>query len=1265
MSLPSFPAFVVQGEEGSAGIRWKKWIDKLENMLCGLDVTADDRKKALLLHYAGDEVYEIFDNFSDDQKGVDAVTGADNTPNTYQVAKKSQTDYFTPKQNVAYDTFKFRGTIQQPSETIDAYITRLKTIAHRCDFHDVDREILGQLVQGCSSSKVRQIFHSTQIDDESTVDEDYDNPYYSSDEVVFSISNPKSKSLSVEVHIFNKPVPLLIDTGASVSLMTFDTYKKVCPKAPLYGPCPLIFAYGSDVPLPIIGFVTTDVNYNDQRIPAKFYVVNNNKVNKANNLMSLDMAETLGLVHFTFALSPDDKFHTLFSNGVGKIKDISIKLHIDQSVRPVAQRHRRIPFHVRKDVEAELNRLEKLDIIEKIEGPTPWVSPVVVVPKKQGVRLCIDMREANKAIKREKHIMPTLDDLIADLNGSTVFSKLDMSNAYHQLELDPESRYITTFSTHVGLRRYKRLLFGVNAAAEIFQNAIAELLADIPGAKNLSDDIIIHGKTQAEHDVALQATLQQLQNHGAKLNREKCVFSVSELTFFGHIFGKKGVAASPDKVSTIINSPPPTNVSEVRSLLGMTQYVARFIANYATITEPLRNLTKKDAPWEWSEKEQQAFNCLKETLTNAKVMSYFDQRKPTKILVDASPVGLGAILTQEGKIICYASRALTPTEQRYSQTDREMLAVVYGVEHFHLYLYGSSFTVVTDHKPLLGIVNSQKPTTARIERWRLRLMPYEMSLTYAPGRDDLNPADYISRHPQSTPQRENKGEEYINYVAENAVPVAMTKHEVRIETQRDDQLQKVMRAIQTGQWQDGDVSDFARFSEELSMHDGLILRGHRLVIPKTLRQKVINIAHQAHQGIVKTKQCLREKVWFPRIDTMVEETVKSCIPCQASYPGPKAREPIISTPLPSEPWSALALDFAGPFPSGDYLLVVIDEYSRFPEVEIISSTSAKIVTRKLETIFSRQGIPKTVKTDNGPPFHGQEFSHFATQFGFHHRKITPLWPEANGEAERFMRTLDQNIRSSTAANLNWKTQLPTFLRQYRGTPHSSTGVSPFEALTKRKMNIGLPDCSLPLDPIPVHTRMIHNDFLSKRKMTEFTDRKRHTQLCDINPGDHVLVKQKKLNKLSTPYSPLPYVVIKKKGSMLTAQRGNHSIVRNSSHFKPIQGDHTVNNDVEEKEDDDEEEDGEAEAQAFPYTSQTRKLPVQPNSPTNRPVSPAHSPRRPTAMFHTPTTARVPNTSPRHSQPAMTPAQPDRPDASPPVRPQRQRHAPTYLEDYER
>ena len=199
----------------------------------------------------------------------------------------------------------------------------------------------------------------------------------------------------------------------------------------------------------------------------------------------------------------DELFH-----GLGKLKGYQVKLHIDESVQPVAQPHRRVPFHVRQQLEEQLKRDEEFGVIERIEGPTPWVSPIVVAPKPKSpgqIRVCMDMRQANQAIKRERHVTPSIKEIIGDLNGAKVFSKLDHNQGYNQLELAPESRYITTFGTHLGLMKYKQLSFGISSAAEIFQNVIRETLEGIPGALNISDDILVFGKTQRAHDHTLEA----------------------------------------------------------------------------------------------------------------------------------------------------------------------------------------------------------------------------------------------------------------------------------------------------------------------------------------------------------------------------------------------------------------------------------------------------------------------------------------------------------------------------------------------------------------------------------------------------------------------------------------------------------------------------------------------------------------------------------------------------------------------------------------
>ena len=310
--------------------------------------------------------------------------------------------------------------------------------------------------------------------------------------------------------------------------------------------------------------------------------------------------------------------------GLGKLKNHAVELNIDKEAIPQAQPQRRIPFHTRKKVKHAVKELQKDDddIIEAVPEtqPTPWVSPIVAVPKKDDtVRICVDMRMENQAINRVRYQIPTVNDISLDLNGAKYFSKLDLAQAYHQLPLDEESRYITTFSTHVGLFRYKRLAYGINASAEIFQHALQQSLEGIQGVRNIADDIIVHGKSREEHDTAHRNCLKSLQEKGLTLNAKKCSFLQPTLEFFGQIFSAEGTCPDPERVTDLQNTPTPTNAQEVRSLLGMANCSSKYIRNYATITSPLRELTKKNVRFSWTEIHQNAFTKLKDALIAAPV----------------------------------------------------------------------------------------------------------------------------------------------------------------------------------------------------------------------------------------------------------------------------------------------------------------------------------------------------------------------------------------------------------------------------------------------------------------------------------------------------------------------------------------------------------------------------------------------------------------------------------------------------------------------
>lgn len=1278
--VTSVQPFDTETDPSSLGSRWNKWIQRFENYLVAMNITADPRKKALLLHLAGERVHDIYETLADDN-------------DKYDETKTKLHGYFSPKKNTQYLVYKFRQATQLSGETLDTYHTKLKMLAKDCDFADADREIMAQIIQSCTSSRLRRralrepdmtlndlldlgrmleisekqaegieenaaaavnalqlkgnkqqhlankrTERSTQcrncggkyphqgdcpakgkecrgcgkqnhyakvcrasqrtpahqsqekdtthrkqksfkkVNQVTACSEDTARDSSSSEEKYLFVVNsdtgvPQPKT---DIKLNGVTVPVLIDSGAAVNVVNEGVFNTLDPQPKLTTANIKIFSYGSKTALPIVGKFTCNVQATTKQTETMFYVLRGD----GHSLLSYATASQLGLIHIinTVDTPPSgrsvadeliESYPELFT-GIGKLKDFQVKLHIDTNVQPTCQPHRRVPFHVRQKVEKELQKLEDDDVIEKVTGPTPWVSPIVTPPKPKDpdkVRICVDMRQANTAIQRERHITPTMDDVIHELNGAKVFSKLDLNAGYHQLELHPASRYITTFTTHLGLRRYKRLNFGISSAAEVFQNAICQTLQGIPGVKNLSDDIIIYGVSQEAHDDALRAVFKRLKDSGLTLNRNKCEFNKQHLEFFGFIFSADGISADPKKVSAIHNASDPKDPAEIRSLLGMANYCARFIKDFSTITAPLRELTKKDAPWQWGSEHAAALQALKKGLTSDTTMSYFDPKKETELIVDGSPVGLGAILSQKDKkgekhIVAYASRALSDVERRYSQTEREALAIIWSCEHFHLYLYGHPFTMVTDHKPLEMIWNNPRSKQpARIERWGLRLQPYDFRVEYRKGAD--NPADYMSRHPLPVQPTDRTraakvAEEYVNFVAQQATPKAMTLQEIKTETLKDTTLQQVSAHIKNNSWrfitdntQNAAVlKQFKLVSDELTVSPGddIILRGTRIVIPTALQQRALQIAHESHQGIVKTKALLREKVWYPGIDQQVETLIRTCLACQVNTPVTQT-EPLKMTELPAAPWHSVSADFYGPLPSGEYLLVIVDDYSRFPMVEFIRSTSANTVIPVLDKAFSLFGIPRVFKTDNGPPFNSAQFAEFANYLGFKHRKITPLWPQANATAERFMRTIGKVIRIAQMQGLPWKQQLHIFLREYRATPHSTTGMSPAELIFRHKMNTKLP--SADATPIPADSEVRRTDTEAKAKMKAHSDARRHATPADFKLGDTVLCKQQKQNKLTTPYQAEPLTVISVKGPMITAGKSGYTITRNSSFFKRI------------------------------------------------------------------------------------------------------------------
>ena len=1243
----------------------------LEYYMTASNIQDGARKKAVLLHLAGNKVQDIFHTLP--EPGED-----------YTGALAALNAYFKPKRNIPFERHQFRQATQMPGEGIDSFVTKLRQLAKTCEFDNDEDAIRDQVIDKCLSGRLRRrllrensltldsllqiskafesaeaqasqmeltpaspphsvnalshqnnhkkkwqkfssgkpraatnknarnveekpqseivcfccglaghkardpncpalgkkcnkcgkenhfgrVCKSSQQKKPSrsgvhlvTADDDS-----SEDEYLFALGH-SSKTVTVNINAVDTAV--IIDSGASVNVLDADTFTKLLRHGDIQlSECKKrILPYGATKPLPVKGSFQANVFSPDtnRTVQATFIVV---ETSNSGSLLSKNTATQLDLLR----VGPGDdvpvnlldmnssteaivtRFPAVF-DGVGKLKDYQLTIHTDNSVTPIAQPLRRTPFHVRKDVERKLKELEDLDIIEDADGPTPWVSPLVAVPKSNGdIRVCVDMRRVNEAIIRERHPIPTLEETLHSLNGATVFSKLDLRWGYHQIELSPESRALTTFSTHTGLKRYKRLIFGLSSASEVYQHIIQRTLAGIPGARNISDDILVFGKDQADHDKQLALTLTRLQDKGLTLNREKCLFGVPELNFFGHKVSAAGISPDKTKVQAVQEARVPANVSELRSFLGLANFFARYIPHFATLAEPLRQLTRANTQWAWLPQHQSSFDKLKSALTSEQVMAHYDPAADTHLKVDASPFGLGAILLQSGpnselRPVAYASRTLSSVERRYSQTEREALAVVWGCERFHLYLFGQEFTLHTDHKPLEVIYSPKSKPPPRIERWALRLQPYRFRIQYMPGK--TNPADVLSRLPQSelTCLSRNAAEEYVNYITTKSVPKAFTLEQLVSASKEDPVIQAILQSLVSGKWPTSqEVQPFQKVKEELSESHGLLLRNTRIVIPKSLQKAVLHSAHEGHQGIVRTKHMVREKVWWPGIDKQIEEMIKTCIPCQSMAPK-SPPEPLQPSTMPDMPWQTIHVDLCGPFPTGESLLVCEDACTRWPEVELVKSTSTTTVLNRLDRIFSTHGLPGQVVTDNGPQFTSDEFSGYVQEHGIAHRKVTPYWPQANSAVERFNRTVEKAIRAAHVEGKDWRKELNSFLLNYRATPHPSTGASPAFLHLGREIRTKVPQLNVKT------TASLENalkkaqavDRRVKQKMAVFTDKKRKAKPSNVSTGDRVLLQQRKRDKLSTRFDSKPYTVVKKCGvSVVLKRSGEPPIMRNIS-----------------------------------------------------------------------------------------------------------------------
>ena len=883
------------------------------------------------------------------------------------------------------------------------------------------------------------------------------------------------------VYINEQQVEVLIDTGAEVNILPASTVSDINIQ-----PTSVTVSAWGNFPLQVIGETICSVTYKNMSVRAKFIIVKGVATNNL-PLFSTSLCRQLHMLHELLSATQLDKpIHDtnaivsefeergIFS-GLGLVKNFACKVEVDETIKPVASPPVKLPPAILDQVEAQLQELCKDNVIRKVEEPTSWCSRLVIAKKKSGeIRICTDLRAVNVALKRPVFPMPEPADIFARIGKAKVYSLLDCRSAFHQLALEPASQKYFTFAAPSGRYVWQRMPMGAKIAPEVFQKVLSDLLADISNVYVFYDDILIAAEDAVAHSTILARVLGILSNNGLTLNKEKCIFGVEKLDFLGHSLSPSGVAPSESKIEAIMNMPEPKTKEQLRSFLGLANYVGqKFVPNFASLSAPLWKLCSKDISFNWTTEVRKCFITLRQSIGQAAGTVWFDLKKDIVIQTDASMDGVGCVLLQDNQPVAYASRKLTPCEKRYSVIEKEFLGIVFALKKFRRLLLFNKCQLFTDHKPIIGLLEKRLDSLPiRIQKWVVQIQAFDIHFHYIEGDRNVL-ADALSRN--SLEKVDNSPSDDLELDdAEYTICFILQKVPVDIKmvanaTQSDCMLQQVKEAI-VNSWnrpQDRKLVPFYGMREQLSIkrcssdeQSDVILKGDLLVIPDSLVENLLLQLHDGHIGGSKMKSLLQSFAYWPGFSKDVDSFVKRCQACTV-YQNKADKAPLKSVASEVKvAYHTLAIDLTGPNDDalkGHTLLTIIDMFSRYPEVYVLKrSTSAEIINC-LGHSFARFGLPVKIITDNGPQFTSAEFDEYLEQRGICHSKSSNYFPSSNGCIERFHGTLKNRLKKVfyDHREIAFETALDKVLYDIRKTTNAMTGQTPYQLLFGRPMRTEL------------------------------------------------------------------------------------------------------------------------------------------------------------------------------------------------------------------
>lgn len=890
-----------------------------------------------------------------------------------------------------------------------------------------------------------------------------------------------------------------LDTGSDLNVLSVVTFKRLGFTIKDIKPCSIRAQSFCGNYIEILGTRQMLWSFKNKNYLIDFVISNH----RCQSVLGKYTCEELGLIKRVFALKIEN-YEDLF-HGVGKLPG-KYKIILENNASPSVCPVRKIPLGIRDKLKTELDKMEHMGIIRKVSHPTEWVNAIVLPAKKDGgIRVCLDPRPLNRAVRRAHYPLPTLTEIAAKLTNARYFSKLDARSGFWMIELDDDSADLCTFGTPFGRYKFLRLPYGINCASEVFHSKIRQLLEDLDGVDSFIDDVIIWGRTKEEHDERLIRLLDRAREVGIKFNRDKCEFCVEQVTYLGHVFSEKGMQIDTNKIKAIMDMPEPRDRPSLERFLGMINYLSKFIPNYSQMAGPLRGLLKKGNEWVWDSVHQTAVHKLKQAVCSAPVLALYSSERPVVITVDASSTAIGAALLQDGRPVEFSSLTMTDTQKRYAQIEKEMLAIVFAMEKYHQYVYGKQDVIVeTDHKPLEALFKkSLDAVPVRLQRMMLRVQRYEFTVVYKPGKY-MYVADALSRAalPELMHDRVTcEVEDQACFLIANT-PFSDSKLTlVREATQRDQECELIRHYILAG-WPryKKDLHDIVKkhwsYKEELQLIDGVIFKNHLVYIPRELRGEMISRVHEGHLGIDRCKRRARDVMFWNGMSRDVEQTVRACATC-AEHAARNVKEPMIPHSIPDSPWRKVGADLF--FCDQKNFLIIVDYFSNYIEITALRNIGSRVVIEAMKDQFARHGIPMELITDNGPAFRSREFKKFAEDWCFTHTTSSPNYPQSNGLSERAVRTVKGIIKKSLCTGTDYYLGLLNF----RSTPRDGIS-SPSQLLMGRRLNTRLPVHTERLKPERNNKRDFEN-IVTKRVLSKKQYDMHARELPALKPGQKVIV----------------------------------------------------------------------------------------------------------------------------------------------------------------